>query len=234
MKQLFAITLLAAAGAANAIQVVDAVDGATVHVKISAKDQTRLLIERGRISSLRIPRGQLHLSPDDETGQVFLTVADGVTKPVSGFLTTEAGLTFTVVLTPSDLPAETVVFRPPTSTQRTQLAAVGKTGTPFEKDLKRLNSVMANDEPADGVEVRNVNQEVILWQEARMTLDKQFVMANVIGERFVVTNVSKSPMVLGEQEFYRRGVHTVAIEQLNLAPGVATRVFVVRDKAIND
>lgn len=233
MKTFLALALFTLAGAAHAIQVVDAVDGATIHVKISTKDQTRLVVERGRIASLRVPKGQLRLSPDDETGQIFLTVAEGGTKPVSGFLTTESGQTYSVIFTPADLPAETVVFRPPTAVRAPQ-ALLGKAGTPFERDIKRLHSVMTSDEAPDGIEVRQIGEDVVLWKEARMTLDKQFVMANAVGERFTVTNVSNAPLVLGEPEFYRRGVHTVSIDQLNLAPGVATRVYVIRSKAINE
>lgn len=235
MKKLFiALALPVLWTAAHAMQVVDVVDGATVFVKISAKDQTRLRVDGGRIASLRLPRGQLVMEPDDETGQVFITVPETTKGPVHGYLTTEAGQTVTITLVPADIPIETIVFRPPTPPVRNPQAPFGRNGNPFEKDIKRLYGVMLNGEALDGVEVREVQQPIALWKEASMVLERQFLTPTVLGECFRVTNVSKAQMVLGEQEFYRRGVNTVAIEQHNLAPGADTKVCLIRDKSVNE
>lgn len=233
-KLLIALALPTLVTVSHAMQVVDVVDGASVFIKISAKDQTRLRVDGGRIASLRLPRGQLVMEPDDETGQVFITVPDTTKGPVNGYLTTEAGQTITLTLVPADIPIETVVFRPPVPSPRNAQAPFGRNGNPFEKDIKRMYGVMLNGDVMDGVEVREVQQPIALWKEASMVLERQYLTPTVLGECFRVTNVSKAQMVLGEQEFYRRGVNTVAIEQLNLAPGAETKVCVIRDKSVNE
>ena len=51
------------------------------------------------------------------------------------------------------------------------------------------------------------------------------------GEKYLLTNVSKEPLVLSEEEFDRKrgDVVAVSIETHNLAPGESTNVFVIRD-----
>jgi conjugal transfer pilus assembly protein TraK len=49
-----------------------------------------------------------------------------------------------------------------------------------------------------------------------------------------LTNVSAAPMRLAEAELYKAGVLAVAIESLNLAPGEATNVFVVRERGASE
>ncbi len=50
------------------------------------------------------------------------------------------------------------------------------------------------------------------------------------GEHYVVTNKTPSNLILLEQEFYRKKVVAVSIENLNLLPGQSTNVYVVREK----
>ncbi|MCK7499558.1 MAG: type-F conjugative transfer system secretin TraK [Comamonadaceae bacterium] len=52
----------------------------------------------------------------------------------------------------------------------------------------------------------------------------------LIGEKYLLTNVSAAPMVLAEQEFDREDgdVVAVAIENHNLRPGESTSVYVIR------
>jgi len=41
-------------------------------------------------------------------------------------------------------------------------------------------------------------------------------------------------MILEEQEFFRTGVAAVSIEQLTLAPGEATNIFIIRERSANE
>ena len=90
---------------------------------------------------------------------------------------------------------------------------------------------MAGDEVPSELRVEEVNQPVELWAEARFILMRAFEGRGLAGERYVLTNVSKEPMVLAEEEFDREGgdVLAVSIENQNLAPGESTNVFVIRD-----
>jgi conjugal transfer pilus assembly protein TraK len=54
----------------------------------------------------------------------------------------------------------------------------------------------------------------------------------LIGEKYLLTNISNEPMVLAEQEFDREqgDVVGVSIESHNLRPGESTNVFVLRQR----
>ena len=83
--------------------------------------------------------------------------------------------------------------------------------------------------PAD-IRVEEVNRPIQLWQEAKFALVRLYEGRGLVGERYVLTNVSGQDMVLAEQEFDRErsGVLAVSIENHNLRPGESTSVYVIR------
>lgn len=227
-----ACALAAATQPATAVQIVEGGDGSTLYARLSKKEMTRLAVEHGRIASLRVKDGELGIDPDDETGQTFLSVPKGASKPINGFLTTDAGNTYTLVLQIVDAPADSIIIRQP----RTKPGAARndfKT-TSYDKAVRRLVSVMATDELPDDIQVKEIGRRLDLWQEAAMTLERQYVAGDIVGERYLVANVSKDAMVLDEREFYRKGVSVIALDQLNLAPGASTRLYVIREKSQNE
>ncbi len=185
------VVALAAAVSANAlaIQIVEGGDGATIYAKVSKKEMTRLSVDHGRVASLRVRQSELSVDPDEETGQLFLTVPDGVKakhiKPINAFLTTGAGRTYTLILQVVDTPAESIVIKEPRPRQAARSNDFKSTS--YDRAVRRLVAVM-----------------------------------------------SQAPMVLDEREFYRKGVSVVALDQLNLAPGASTRLYVIRDKTHNE
>jgi conjugal transfer pilus assembly protein TraK len=69
--------------------------------------------------------------------------------------------------------------------------------------------------------------------EARFSLVRQYEGRGLVGEKYLLQNVSNAPMVLAEQEFDRPDspsgqVLAVAVEHHNLRPGETTSVFVIR------
>jgi len=75
-----------------------------------------------------------------------------------------------------------------------------------------------------------MDRPMALWQEADFKLVRQVEGRDLLGEEYVLTNVSGKPMVLAEQEFDREegDVVAVAIERHNLQPGESTPVYVIR------
>jgi len=214
---------------AMAVQIVEGGDGSTLYAKLSKKEMTRLAVDHGRVASLRVREGELGIDADEETGQVFLTVPDGASKPVNGFLTTDAGNTYTLVLQIVDAPADSIIIKQPR--QRSALARNDFKSSAYDKSVKRLISVMAGDELPEDIEVTQVGRKLDLWQEASMLLETRYSSGDMVGERYVVANVSQAPMVLDEREFYRPGMHVIALDQLNLAPQASTRLYIIRRKA---
>jgi conjugal transfer pilus assembly protein TraK len=99
--------------------------------------------------------------------------------------------------------------------------------------LKALLVAMATDRlPAD-IDVQDVGQPITLWREARFKLERTYRGRGLVGERYLLQNVSDTVMVLSEPEFDREddaagSVAGIAIEHHNLRPGERTQVFVIR------
>lgn len=229
-KAAVAFALACSAPLAGAVQILDGADGHTLYAKVSKKEITRLALDHGRITTLRFKQGELGTDPDEDTGQLFLSVPPGSDKPINAFLTTDAGATYTLVMQVVDAPADSIVIRQ----HRPQQASPDNKAGTYDRAIKRLAAAMAGDGAPDDMQVRRVGRRLALWREATATLDAEYLTRELVGERYLVTNVSNQPMVLDEREFYRKGVSVVALDQLNLAPGASTRLYVVREKAQNE
>jgi conjugal transfer pilus assembly protein TraK len=96
--------------------------------------------------------------------------------------------------------------------------------------MKALLVAMASDRAAPDVRVEEVGRPIQLWTEAKFSLMRTYEGRGLIGEKYLLTNISNQTMVLAEQEFDRPegGVIGVAVENLNLRPGDSTSVYVIR------
>ena len=96
--------------------------------------------------------------------------------------------------------------------------------------LKAMLVALASDQAPSDMRVEEVGRPLQLWKEARLTLMRVVEGRGMIGEVYILTNVSSQPMVLAEEEFDRDGdrVLGVAIEHHNLRPGDSTNVYVLR------
>jgi conjugal transfer pilus assembly protein TraK len=92
---------------------------------------------------------------------------------------------------------------------------------------------MASDRAPTDIRIDEVNRPIQLWAEARFSLIRLYEGRGLIGERYILTNVSNQNMVLTEQEFDRESgtVLAVSIENHNLRPGESTTVYVIRQGA---
>jgi len=115
---------------------------------------------------------------------------------------------------------------------RPRLERSGGTSPSHVRALKQMLTAMASDRVNADVRVEEVNRPVQLWSESRFTMLRLYESRGLIGEKYILTNVSNEPMVLAEQEFDREqgGVVGVSIESHNLRPGESTNVFVLRQR----
>nr|WP_228840939.1 type-F conjugative transfer system secretin TraK [Pseudomonas aeruginosa] len=104
----------------------------------------------------------------------------------------------------------------------------------YQRRIKDLMLVMADDELKDSVETIPVNKEVPLWKEGRLILVAKYMDGEVVGEKYRLTNVSPSEMLLVEQELYRRGVRAIAVEHHTLMQGDGTDIYIVRERKDNE
>ncbi len=230
-----AACLAVAVFAAHAASILEMRDGGSATAKISLKDPTRIRVEGAHItdvlgSSVRTdknPQGTLTVSTDEAKGEVYLQPSSAKPLPATSvFISTDQG-TYTLVLVPLDIPADTLIIR---DRSIAVAPAIGKRLPNHEKELVNLLKQIAADILPSGLQVTEVNKPISLWKEARFTLMRRYEgHPRWIIEAYLLTNVSEAPMVLDEREFLTEGVAAVGLEQTILAPGEAATVRIIRE-----
>ena len=247
---------------AHALQMIEARDGVAVEAILSIKEPTRIRIEGapitdvfGNIHSSNCggppaaaagtgittpavnPGGEIVLECDRDKGEIYVRPVGESGKPVNLFISS-AQATYTLVLRRSDTPADTIVIRDKTPRQ-VQPATAGAQGplgpsANHVRSMKAMLVAMASDRVPADIRVDEVNRPMQLWAEARFSLMRRFEGRGLLGEKYLLQNVSPAVMVLAEQEFDRPDSKTggqvvgVAVENHNLRPGESTNVFVIR------
>lgn len=226
--------LLLASTTVNALQVLELGDGETAIGKLSSREMTRITVAAGgRIVDLWGASNLFEASKDDERGQIYLRLVNPAQRdPLNLFVSDDSGRTYTLILTPADIPAETVMIKP--RGQGRQGALQWERTQPYIVTLKRLLLQMARDAIPDGYEVVERGVTVPLWTESLFRLDREYRGGQLAGEVYTLTNTSGREMVMEEREFYRPGVTAVAIEKTVLAPAATTRVYVIREEVRRD
>lgn len=221
-----------AAAPTFALQIVEPVEGQNAFVKISAKENTRLYIEGGKIRTLLATDGELTVEKDDERGQLFIRpiVLD---KPVNVRIISASGSTYNLVMQAVDIPQEDIGIRESVAVRADRAQAAGSsgkkaTGNSIDRAVRSLVAAMALEEPPAHVDVRPTKQVFELWENTHFMMTAVYNEREFVGEKFVLTNTGKTPMRLAEQELYRKGVIAVAIENMQLEPGQSTNIYVVR------
>lgn len=238
-KSLSAILLLSLlALEAAATQVIENADRGHVQVNISVNETNRLAIEGRRIASV-VPsvKGALSGQKDEALGAYYFTLASESPNQgtVTVFVSDEKGITYKLILVPRPVAGEEIILRPPSekATPSSRAAADGR-AVSYQRRIKDLMLVMADDELKDSVESIAVNKEVPLWKEGRLVLIAKYLDGDAVGEKYRLTNVSPSEMLLVEQELYRRGVRAVAVEHHTLMQGDGTDIYIVRERKDNE
>lgn len=224
----------------EATQLIDNAHQQHVQVNISARESNRLAVEGRRIANV-VPgqAGQIVAKKDEAQGVLYFSLNPEapVNGTVSLFVTDEQNTTYKLVLVPRAIAAEEIVLRPPADKPVSAKKGAGADGraTSYERRLKDLVLVMADDELQDAsVDKVDVSREVPLWKEGRLVLESKFMQADFVGEKYRLTNVSATDMLLVEQELFRRGVRVVSVRNQTLAPGDSTYIYIVRERKDNE
>ena len=226
-RQALLALLLATSLPASAIQILEGVDGEMLVGKISQKELTRVTVERGRIKKVTGNAGEFLLEKDEDKGQIYIRPAlASATKPLNLFVTTERA-TYTLLLQPVDLPAETIVIKDKSARSE---PARSERSSAYVRVIKNLLLAMASDALPRDMEVREMARELSLWKGTRLTLTRSYLGQAITGEKYVLTNVSGKPMLIAEQELYKAGVIAVSVENVNLKPDESSNVFVIRER----
>lgn len=230
-----AVSLALSSASAAALQLLDARDGVSLAAKISLREPTRIKVDGAAITEVfgsvwqdkTNPTGEVVVEPDPGKGEIYVRPVSATPgKPLNLFVST-AQATYTLLLQPVDMPADTLVLRDRTA--RVPPSAIGP-GKPagHVRALTRLLAAMASDAPASDTRVEDVAVDVGLWPGTRFTLLRRFETPSLVGERYLLTNVGELPIALPSRQFDRDGVLGVAVERALLEPRASTNVFVLR------
>lgn len=211
-------------------------EGITLFERVSREELNRLHVVDGRIKMMHFKTQELEVVKDEDSGQAFFTPKTD--KTISLFITTQAGTTFTLVLQPvPKMPAANVMVQEAStqpeavaSAQQTRLPSTGASpmaSMSYEQAISTLIYAAATNQVLPGVSEQAVNQAIPLWEQAAFVHIRTLSSAGLQLGEYRLTNTSKQPMRLVEQELYKPGVLAVAVEQHLLAPGESTPVFVV-------
>lgn len=215
------LALFFGAQSAQALQIVDPVEGHNAVVRISEKETTLLRIENAKIRGMVFTEGELIVDKNEAAGTAY--IRPGVlTKPINLRIESSSGALHNLILQVTDIPQEDVVIREPAKESQALPA-----GSSYANQIKALVVAMADPGNTKFAPQRK-NQPVALWEGTGFVLVATYKNRMMVGEHYELTNTGKSQLRMVEQEFYRRGVLAVAIEKMILEPGEQTRVFVVR------
>jgi len=208
-------------------QIVEVEDNGAYQVKLSARELTRIVVDSGRIRRIDGNEGEFVIQRDAKLGQAFVRPVV-VDKPLNLFISSESGRVYSLVMTPLDIPAHTVVLREKGAVRSAIAAPSPQKAGSYEAGILRLVSAMARNDPGTQIEVRHDVTDVALWRGFRFVREASFIERAQVGERYRLTNNTGASQVIAEQEFYKAGVIAVAVEILQLAPGQSTAVYIVR------
>lgn len=239
-RPILLLALLASLNA-HATQVIEGADRTHVQVNISAKEANRLAIAGRRIANV-VPSvaGVLVGQKDEALGAYYFTLASDSPNQatITIFVSDDKGVAYKLVLVPRPVSGEEIILRPPSekggaASPAPRTTADGR-AVSYQRKIKDLVLVMADPALQESVDSIAVNKEVPLWKEGRLVLLAKYLDGDLVGEKYRLTNVSPSDMLLVEQELYRRGVRAVSIEHHTLPAGDGTDIFLVRERKENE
>lgn len=247
---------------AQALQLVEASDGAAVEAILSIREPTRIRIEGasitdvfGNIHSSQCglaaalpatpstapagtgspsinPDGEIALTCDRDKGEIYVRPVGDSAKPINLFVAS-ANATYTLLLRRSNTPADTIVIRdrtPNALKHATSAQALASPSPNQVRAMKALLVAMTSDRVPPDIRVEETHGTLPLWNEARFSRVRQYEGRGLVGEKYLLQNISDAPMVLAEPEFDRTqgNVVGIAVEHHNLRPGESTSVYVIR------
>jgi conjugal transfer pilus assembly protein TraK len=227
------------ANSAWATQYVEGGDKDHAEVNISANEQNRISVDGRRIASA-VPslKGALTYAKDEAAGALYFALSSDVSNSgtLTLFVTDDQNTTYKLILVPRPIAGEEIIIRPPVDRNPkppSARGAISRRASSYERRADDLLFAMATEKTGN-LDPSVVNKEVPLWKEARCVFLEKYFDDDLIGEKYSLTNISKKDMLLVEQELYRKGVISVSIENMTLAPGGSTLFYIVRERKDNE
>ncbi len=219
----FCVLLIAAPRGAHALTVVDLTDGGSQFVNISQKD---LNLIKTSSDGVKVYTSGKAIDVKVADKDVFVQyLKDMAPLPQELFLVTSAG-TYSLVLVPKQIPGETIVVRAPG--EGIERAAKWEESNDYVMDLKDLIKGMYQGVAPMGYSITETGVDVTALQGTRQSETKLYKGATLVGEVSLLANLTKTPIELAENQFYKKGVLAVSIDHRQVPPMGQIKVYIVR------
>lgn len=212
--------ILLATVEAHSAQIIAGNPDETIRAVVSRSEPTLIRIDGHRILRIFGAEGDFLTTPDKENGVAYIR-PNPKKHEFSVYVVDDAGNTWKLRLSVSNGEAENIVIK----------TKAAKNSCNKNRNLMRISAIkevffaLLNSEEA----IRPVHQTVPLWSEVKFVLAKEIVNAPFKGEQYLLTNISPSPMVIDEREFYKNGVVAVSVERTNIQPKETISVYVISE-----
>jgi len=210
---LFFVLIYIFAMPAFALQIKQIKDNQTVTANISSKELTRIFVEGDRIQNVRGVQGAYELTKDEKLGAVFIKLSPSYLKTFNLFVTTESGQTYNLLLTPKDLPAESIELRPLSPV--VSVAKRWERNSPYVETLIQLIHYMVNDIKPEGyavIDFLKIKQKN-LSPGLNMQLIRIYRGANLEGEIWQLKNACSKTLYLNKKDFFEHRVRAISLDK---------------------
>lgn len=222
-----------------ALQKLEVKPDATATARIALKETSRIKVEGaaivdvfGSVYAPDNPAGELMVAPDAASGEIYVMPSAQALpgKPINIFVKTDKA-TYTLLLTPIDVPSETVILNDRIALAKLPESAEAIAQAPdWLRQIKNMMLVLSGVDAPSGHQSEPVGKPVGLWQEVRFFEVRRVSHRRFAGSVFDLTNVSQASMILDAREFFNNGVIAISLDKVSLAPNESTRVLVIREK----
>ena len=197
-------------------------------MKVSSRDLNRIAVP-SRIVKVYTSKP---IEVKVEGSEAYVKVPATVTGPVELYLLTE-GETYSLMLVPAPIPAETVVIKAGASIRP------GLESGDYIRQIKSLVRDVANNVTPAGYDVALIADGSSALggsgggdcpvKECSLVAVRRYAGARFLITEYRLSNPTKEPRTYHEGLFTRTGTRAVAIEQHQVEPGGVTRLFWVEE-----
>jgi conjugal transfer pilus assembly protein TraK len=223
---LSSLLLASVANNAVALQIKSVVDNETTNAKISSVDVTRIFVQGDRIKSVKGLKGAYTRENDEKNGEIYLQPSSLYQdRAFTILIDTELGRHFTLLLTPTGSPSETLMLVPKGVGH--ERATRFEQASPYELTINHLVRAMKNGVLPEGYVVREINNKTTYKFKDTLSLEFKTVYEglNLRGEIVEVTNKQTFPIQLDEREFYKRGTRAISLDTIVVEPKATIHLY---------
>lgn len=222
---ILSFTLLSMSLPTHALQQIhNDISGEQLKLNISSQTLTRITIVGERINKIISDSNRFITETDAVSGTIFIRAKDKQAFPL--FLTTEAGNTYHLLLTPQAISADNIEIIPPQHKEADNWAK----RTPYQTAITQLIKGMANNTPPTGYRIL-ADEKItapLFSRPIKTTAQAIYQGKHLQGTVFTLTNTGKTTITLHHTLLDQPNVLAVAFADEQLAPKQTTTAYQIR------